>query len=535
MSIAVAFASSPAYRKSVHAAEMAPSGRNTFPWQALLSRGHAETLCYRPNSYFNEPPAASVELLENDVKRINIATLNRRISDTLVPIIFHRRKQPSVAEANRSSRLQQDTRPFQRGIIRHVVLVLDLSEAMLDKDMRPNRYIITLRYAQEYVREFFEQNPISQMCVLGMHDGLCIRVSDLSGNPNDHIIAIGSLRHPRQGIPKEPKGNPSLQNALEMARGILYHTPKHGTREVIIVFGALLTLDPGDIYTTIRSCVKDRLRVSIIGMSGRMKICHEICSRTNSGDDSSYVVALDQSNFRDLLLATTTPPVIRATDAAEDAEAHKASLLMMGFPSRVEEDFKTLCACHGELSRGGYTCSRCKAKVCNLPATCPSCSLTLILSTHLARSYHHLFPLMNWLEVSWERARELNAIQCKGCLTPFPPIPTEEVVRKQREREAEEEREQRERLGGEMGVPRSRVEGASESQRYECSNCHWCFCIDCDVFCHEVVHNCPGCNSMVQQALPGDEVNGMTDAGGGGGSGGAAVNGALNGQVMDTS
>ena len=381
------------------------------------------------------------------------------------------------------------------------MLVLDLSEAMLDKDMRPNRFIVTLKYAQEYVREFFEQNPISQMCVLGMHDGLCIRVSELSGNPNDHILAMQHLRFPPPGTaPREPKGNPSLQNALEMARATLYHTPKHGTREVIIVLGALLTLDPGDIHATIRSCVKERMRCSIIGMSGRLKICQEICSRTSAGDDSAYVVALDQGNFRELLMATTTPPVIRATDT--DHEANKASLLMMGFPSRMDEEVATLCACHGELTREGYTCCRCRAKVCHLPTTCPSCGLTLILSTHLARSYHHLFPLMNWKEVAWERARDLNSTNCRACLTAFPPIPSSAEMKEQRRREQDE------------GVERSRTDGASESGRYECPNCRSHFCIDCDIFCHDVAHNCPGCLSAPQFAgngLDGADASVMND------------------------
>ena len=37
--------------------------------------------------------------------------------------------------------------------------------------------------------------------------------------------------------------------------------------------------------------------------------------------------------------------------------------------------------------------------------------------------------------------------------------------------------------------------GLSESGRYECETCHSFFCLDCDVFCHEVVYNCPGCQS----------------------------------------
>ncbi|KAF4313500.1 von Willebrand factor type A [Botryosphaeria dothidea] len=403
-------------------------------------------------------------------------------------------------EAKKRKRLRQDTKPFQRGIIRHVVLVLDQSEAMLEKDFKPTRYAAVLKYAQEYVREFFEQNPISQLSVMTMYDGLCSRVSELSGNPMDHIAPLQKMRDTRSPNYQDPRGSPSLQNALEQARAALYHTPSHGTREVIIVLGALLSLDPGDIFKTIANCVKNNVRVNIIGMGGRLKICQEISSRTNGGDESAYGVAVDQLHFRDLLLATTTPPVIRQMTA--HAAANPASLLKMGFPSRVVEDIPTICACHGTLTRGGYLCSQCQAKVCSLPTTCPSCNLTLILSTHLARSYHHLFPLKNWREVTWDRARQIGSAECKSCLTPFPPIPSSKAAAK-RPGFANGQK-----IGGtsENGVTEKRKtegSGASESSRYECEDCKNHFCVDCDVYCHEIVHNCPGCLSQ----MPSEENN----------------------------
>lgn len=378
-------------------------------------------------------------------------------------------------------RLVKDTTPLQRGIIRHTVLILDLSLAMMEKDLRPTRLLLTLTYVIAFIREYFEQNPISQLGILGMREGLAIRVSDMSGNPNDHINAIKALRS------TDPKGNPSLQNALEMARAALYHTPSHGTREVAIILGALHTSDPGDIHDTIKACIKDKIRVNIIGLAAQMFICAEICRKTNQGDTNCYNVAVDEVHYRELLMSITTPPVVRASDL-EAQKRNQAALLMMGFPSRIVEEKATLCACHGNLTRGGYLCSRCKAKVCNLPATCPTCELTLILSTHLARSYHHLFPLQNWDEVSWKRAQQKRSVQCFGCQSPFPAL-----------------------SGGIDGVDGSanghsrpkRAEGASESSRYECSTCQQHFCIDCDVFCHEVVHNCPGCQSNAH--LPGIE------------------------------
>ncbi len=117
--------------------------------------------------------------------------------------------------AKNPRRLLKDTTPLQRGIIRHLVLILDLSNAMTEKDLRPNRYLLTIRYASDFVTEYFEENPISQLAILGMRDGIAVRISDMGGNPVEHIQRLQTLR------PQDPKGDASLQNALEMARGLL--------------------------------------------------------------------------------------------------------------------------------------------------------------------------------------------------------------------------------------------------------------------------------------------------------------------------
>jgi len=364
------------------------------------------------------------------------------------------------------SRLLRDTTPLQRGIIRHLLLILDLSFAMVEKDLRPTRYLLTIRFACEFVTEYFEQNPISQLGIIGMRDGIAVRISDMSGNPTEHIEKLKKLQD------QQPQGNPSLQNALEMSRAALFHAPSHGTREILIIYGALLSSDPGDIHETIAALITDRIRVSVVGLAAQVAICAELCSRTNAGDDGNYHVALNEQHLRELFMALTTPPVTRTKKQSQ------SSLLMMGFPSRTSGAGKTMsfCACHSKLSRGGYLCSRCESKVCSLPAECPACGLTLILSTHLARSYHHLFPLRNWVEVPWSAAKKSKA--CFACLTPFPTVP-----------------ETRLQVEGHGERPDGEAKGMSESGRYACEVCGNHFCIDCDVFAHEVVHNCPGCQS----------------------------------------
>ncbi|KAI9869632.1 MAG: hypothetical protein M1830_005271, partial [Pleopsidium flavum] len=263
------------------------------------------------------------------------------ISSTVEGLLEAGKRKRSVEEIE-FRMLLRDTTPLQRGIIRHLILILDLSSAMSEKDLRPTRYLLTLRYAQEFVTEFFEQNPISQLGVIGMRDGLAVRVSDMSGNPNDHIGALQALRE------KEAKGQPSLQNALDMARAALFHAPSHGTREALIIFGALLSSDPGDIHQTIAALVTDKIRVGIVGLAAQVAICRELCAKTNNGDDTVYGVALNEQHFRELMMAVTTPPVTRSQKQSA------SSLLMMGFPSRIVEPFASLCACHSKLTKGGY-------------------------------------------------------------------------------------------------------------------------------------------------------------------------------------
>lgn len=137
----------------------------------------------------------------------------------------------ALLEAEKRRRLLRDTTPLQRGIIRHLVLVLDMSFAMLEKDMLPNRFRLTLNYAVEFVREYFEQNPISQMGIVMMRQGIATRVAELTGNP---AVLVDKLRELEKD--KEPDGDPSLQNALEMCRGeLLYVTLVASLYEVFIL------------------------------------------------------------------------------------------------------------------------------------------------------------------------------------------------------------------------------------------------------------------------------------------------------------
>jgi transcription initiation factor TFIIH subunit 2 len=398
---------------------------------------------------------------------------------------------------------------------------------MAEKDLRPTRHLLTIHYAQEFVREYFEQNPISQLGIIGMRDGLAIRVSDVSGNPEEHIAALQALRE------QEPKGNPSLQNALEMAKGALYHAPSHGTREVLIILGATYTVDPGDIHDTIKALVSAHIICTVVGLSAEVAICRTLVARTNpsTSPQNAYSVAMDEQHYKELFMAATTPPPIAASTTSSEPENAGGTLLRMGFPSRIVTPYASLCACHSQPTRDGYLCPRCNSKACSLPTECRVCGFTLILSTHLARSYHHLFPLLNWVEVPWKTAQVQSPpqLRCFGCQTLFPEIPPEKALA---DAEAKKKQASLEKLvraqssvatvgrseqAGTKVVNASLVgkenSGISESGRYACPTCDTHFCIDCDLFSHAETHNCPGCLAKASSQNGHREVNGVNPNG----------------------
>lgn len=120
-----------------------------------------------------------------------------------------------------------------------------------------------------------------------------------------------------------------------------------------------------------------------------------------------YRVARDDLAFRDLLFEFVSPPptfagtktahVLGSSSTASGSSAgppsSSADLMQMGFPALVHTTYPAVCACHGKLKTSGYSCPRCKARLCDVPTECRVCALTVVNAPQLARSYRHLFPV----------------------------------------------------------------------------------------------------------------------------------------------
>jgi transcription initiation factor TFIIH subunit 2 len=334
------------------------------------------------------------------------------------------------------------------GMMRHLYIVLDISQAMEAQDLKPNRLMSTLKLLEKFIEEYFDQNPISQLGIITMHDKRAEKLSEMSGNFKKHVACLSQLKD------KGCEGEASLQNALELASQSLRHMPSHASREVLIIFGSLSTCDPGDIFDTIKMLKEHSIRCSVIGLAASVHICQKLSTVTQG----KYNVILDESHFREVLHQQTTPPA--ATASAE------ASLIRMGFPNHetraLSDDKASMCMCHLDsksvsegFGRDGYFCPQCHSKYCELPVDCLTCGLTLVSAPHLSRSYHHLFPL-----------------------EPFDELPVDDVIFLKRDRFC---------YGCQKHVPDTMV--------YQCVQCKHVFCVDCDLFVHETLHSCPGCAS----------------------------------------
>ncbi|OVA09893.1 von Willebrand factor [Macleaya cordata] len=337
------------------------------------------------------------------------------------------------------------TSRIQKGLIRYLYIIIDLSRAAGEMDFKPSRMVVVAKHVEAFIREFFDQNPLSHIGLVTIKDGVAQCLTDLGGSPDSHIKALmGKL---------ECSGDSSLQNALDLVHDYLNKIPSYGHREVLILYSALSTCDPGDVMETIKECKKSKIRCSVIGLSAEIYICKHLCQETGG----SYSVALDEYHFKELLLEHAPPPPAIAEFAV-------GNLIKMGFPQRAAEGVISICSCHKEAKAGGgYTCPRCKARVCELPTECRICGLTLVSSPHLARSYHHLFPITPFEEVSPTLLNNSYHKLTKTC------------------------------FGCQQSLLHS---GNRPTLRVACPKCNQHFCLDCDIYIHESLHNCPGCESL---------------------------------------
>ena len=358
-----------------------------------------------------------------------------------------------------------------KGMIRFMYVVLDLSQAVNEEDMRPSRLAVISALIYKFFREFFSQNPLSQLGLVVTRNGIAERLTELSGNPESHITAL------REHL--DAAGDMSIQNSLDLVHSSLAQLPLYGSREVMFVVSALSTCDPGNVHAAIAAAKSAKVRVSVVSVAAEMHVCRRMAEETGG----MFGVAQSQLHLEELLMAHAPPPPLNEEATKVRLNMHvvvlyihtcislqqltnrilpflmiKASLVQMGFPQKRALDKGAFFSGRG----GEYVCPRCSSRVEELPSQCNVCSLTLVSSPHLARSYHHLFPVPAFTEGVGSNGPVQKALNCFAC---------------------------RRKLDGGMNP-------VSDDQTPSvCGKCRQTFCFPCDAYIHERLHNCPGCEN----------------------------------------
>lgn len=367
------------------------------------------------------------------------------------------------SERDRSIRAKRNriTQSIRRGLIRYLVIALDCSLSSLDNDYKPCRMEASKACLEKFILEFFDQNPISQISTIVTRDRIAERISELSGNAKNHIHLVKGLM--------KAEGLASLQNTVSLAISTLRHIPNYGHRELLIIYSSISTCDPGDIFKTIKEAKKLKIRINVICLLAEIFICKQLAELTGG----TFTVALDATHLSELLQRHTVPP-----PEVEEENAAVTDFIYMGFPKRVF-DVNPSYGFEGKkmkLSTDAYICPRCHTRTTDIPTNCCVCNLQLNSSSHIARSHHHLFPVPNFIEFEMKTIDEV-----------LTPVCLDSTWTNSNENQ------------GFNGAADFRCQGCLDGLGFEgkivfkCPQCFSIFCVECDLFIHDSLHNCPGC------------------------------------------
>lgn len=121
---------------------------------------------------------------------------------------------------------------FHESALHSVVYPL---QAAAEMDFRPSRMVVVAKHVEAFIREFFDQNPLSHIGLVTLKDGVAHCLTELGGSPDSHIRALMDKL--------ESSSDPSLQNALELVHSFLNQIPSYGHREVLILYSSLNTCE----------------------------------------------------------------------------------------------------------------------------------------------------------------------------------------------------------------------------------------------------------------------------------------------------
>lgn len=292
------------------------------------------------------------------------------------------------AQARRAKPMAGAAPNGRRGIVRNVLLVLDLSASSEDRDLLPSRKSVMSSAVKAFYRAFVENNPLSTMGVALVSDGACTKFSALV--PDADLLA--EMLGPKTFV---GSGAFSLSAGMEAAAVLLKDTSC--IKEVLLVVSSLSFAD-SDPSAHVNRLISRGIKIHCIHLAAEMAILRRI-AKTSGG---TFGVVSQPDDLFALMEPVTIPGPHQGTA--------RLQMLRVGLPPGIVET--SICACHLEVTEKGYECPFCRAKVCALPGICPVCDNALGATVHLLKAMHWVEPAEAFLP----EAAPLET--CRGCSRP---------------------------------------------------------------------------------------------------------------------
>lgn len=281
----------------------------------------------------------------------------------------------------------------KRGIVRHLLVVVDMSEAAEERDFLPSRKGVMKEGVVKLYSSFQENNPLSTMGLSVISNGVCERFAS--------IITDVSVIEEVFDKKMRGEGKYSLVSSIDSSYILLKDTMY--LKEVLLIVSSLSFTDTEKTKEAVNKAVSGSIKVHSVHMTAEVSILKRLSARTGG----SFGVALDRRHFLSLLESVTIPD--------ELPKKIKPKMIKMGLPRSIEE--YSICTCHLELTENGYECPFCRAKVCSIPTICPICENVLGTTIHLLKSLHYLDTVST--------LRDHREGRCRVCLEPSHAMCTE--------------------------------------------------------------------------------------------------------------
>lgn len=340
-----------------------------------------------------------------------------------------------------------------RGLIRSVVLVIDLTEAGLAPlDFGLPRIRLIIEELSKFISNFLDQNPLSQLSIVTTFNYQSQIQIPFSSDVNSLLTVLKHLSDIKT------TGEPSIYNSIHVATNLLKTIPAYSTKEILIIYSSLNTCDPKP-FDELMKMVCDgvpnlnnnkfptRFVISAIGLGAEVMFLRRLTEATNG----TYNVPLNRDHLVDLLRAQVLPPGWSET-------TQRRRFIPFGFTESCSEKpsfdlnniFRddTNADVHILPVNSSICCPQCKTRIFSLPTTCSCCGLLLLSPAHLTRSCQHLKPLD---EFGYSQDDSPTFV-CASC-----------------------------------------NENVKHGAAHECPHCGEKYCQKCTQFIHECLQQCPRC------------------------------------------